>query len=60
MSWAGAVMIWAGAHPPPDTPQKKNEKTHRGDPHIYQVEGIDIPKQKWRNPPKADFLVRLI
>ena len=33
-------------HPPPDTPQKKNQKTHLRDPQIYQVEGIDIPKQK--------------
>ena len=33
-------------HPPPDTPQKKNQKTHLGDPKIYQVEGIDIPKQQ--------------
>ena len=34
------------AHPPPDTPQKKNQKTHLGDPKIYQVEGMDIPKQE--------------
>ena len=33
-------------HPPPDTPQKKNQKTHLGDPKIYQVEGMDIPKQE--------------
>ena len=33
-------------HPPPDTPQKKNQKTHLGDPQNYQVEGIDIPKQE--------------
>ena len=33
-------------HPPPDTPQKKNQKTHLRDPQNYQVDGIDIPKQK--------------
>ena len=32
--------------PPPDTPQKKNQKTHLGDPQNNQVEGIDILKQK--------------
>ena len=39
---AGAVMI----HPSLDTPQKKNQKTHLGDPKIYQVEGMDILKQE--------------
>ena len=34
------------SHPPPDTPQKKNQKTHLGDPKIYQVQGMDIPKQE--------------
>ena len=34
-------------HPPPDTPQKKNQKTHLGDHQIYQVEGVDIPKQEF-------------
>ena len=33
-------------HPSLDTPQKKNQKTHLGDPKIYQVEGMDIPKQE--------------
>ena len=31
--------------PPPDTPQKKNQKTYFGDPKIFQVEGMDILKQ---------------
>ena len=26
--------------------KKKNQKTHLGDPKIYQVEGMDIPKQE--------------
>ena len=34
------------SHPPPDTPQKKNQKTHHGDPKIYQVESMDILKQE--------------
>ena len=33
-------------HPSLDTPQKKNQKTHLGGPKIYQVEGMDIPKQE--------------
>ena len=33
-------------HPSLDTPQKKNQKTYFGDPKIYQVEGMDIPKQE--------------
>ena len=33
-------------HPPPDSPQKKNQTTHLGDPQNYQVEGINIPKQE--------------
>ena len=33
-------------HPYPDNPQKKNQKTHLGDLKIYQVEGMDIPKQE--------------
>ena len=34
------------AHPSLDTLQKKNQKTHLGDPKIYQVEGMEIPKQE--------------
>ena len=33
-------------HPSLDTPQKKNQKTHLGDPKIYQVKGMDIQKQE--------------
>ena len=33
-------------HPSLDDPQKKNQKTHLGDPQNYQVEGIDILKQE--------------
>ena len=49
-----ALWIWYSAwkngqklpHPSPDNPKKKNQKTHLGDPKIYQVEGIVIPKQE--------------
>ena len=32
------------AHPSLDNPQKKNQKTHLGDPKIHQVDGVGYPK----------------
>ena len=40
------LLFYLAIHPSLDTPQKKNQKTHLGDPKIYQVEGMDIPKQE--------------
>ena len=40
------TVYFKSNHPSLDTPQKKNQKTHLGDPKIYQVEGMDIPKQE--------------
>ena len=31
---------------PPDTPRGKTKEKHFGDPKIYQIESMDIPKQK--------------
>ena len=31
-------------HPSLDNPQKKNKKTHLGDPNIDQVDGVGYPK----------------
>ena len=32
------------SHPSLDNPQKKNQKTHLGDPKIDQVDGVGYPK----------------
>ena len=38
-------QIWGKAdHPSLDNPQKKNQKTHLGDPKIDQVDGVGYPK----------------
>ena len=51
-------------HPALDNPQKKNQKTHLGDPKIDQADGAaphaGYPKPSRPNPPKADFLKKLI
>ena len=46
-------------HPPPDTPQKKNQKTRLGDPQNYQVEGIDIPKQEVAKSSQSRFFNKI-
>ena len=42
----GVFLTQLAYHPSLDTPEKKNQKTHLGDPKIYQVEGMNILKQE--------------
>ena len=53
------VLILVVDHPPPDAPQKKNQKTHLGDPQIYQVGGIDILKQEVTKSSQSRFFNRI-
>ena len=54
------VSVSVRAHPSLDTPQKKKQKTHLGDSKIYQVEGMDIPKQELAKFSYGRFLIKLI
>ena len=53
------IELPLAAHPPPDTPQKKNQKTHLKDRQIYQVEGIDIPKQEVAKSSQSRFFNKI-
>ena len=40
----GLIRYISLLHPSLDNPQKKNQKTHLGDPKIHQVNGVGYPK----------------
>ena len=45
-------------HPSLHTPRKKTQKTHLEEPKIFQVEGMDIPKQEVAKSSQSRFFNR--